>query len=262
MKNLVLARNLAILLSFFLPFLLFSLPASANAPKKEFYELKIYHVKGAQTALMDSYLKNAYIPAAHRAGIKNVGVFKAADSDSLLYVLTPLKSLDQLAKFSQTLAKDKTYQADGKSYTESTFKEPAYQKFETIVLEAFAGAEQHRKPNLTAPMSKRVYELRSYESPSEMRHLNKVAMFVKGDEIGIFNKLGFNPVFFARVIAGSRMPNLMYLTTFEDRASRDAHWKAFGSDPDWNKLKVMPEYQNNMNPPVIYFLQPKDYSDI
>lgn len=249
-------------LSFFLPFLLFSLLTSATPPKKEYYELKIYHLKGEQMTLMDSYLKNAYIPAAHRAGIKNVGVFKAINSDSLLYVLTPMKSLDQLATFSQTLAKDKTYQANGKSYIESAFKEPAYQKFETIIMEAFAGAEQHRKPNLTAPMSQRVYELRSYESPSETRHLNKVDMFTKGDEIGIFNKLGFNPVFFARVIAGSRMPNLMYMITFEDRASRDAHWKAFGSDPDWNKLKVLPEYQNNMNPAVAYFLQPKEYSDI
>lgn len=258
MKNTVSTQNLVFFLFFFL---LFSSSTFA-APKKEYYELKIYHVKGSQMSMMDSYLKNAYIPAAHRAGIKDIGVFKAIDSDSLLYVLTPLKSLDQLAKFSQTLAKDKTYQADGKSYTESAFKEPAYQKFETIIMEAFVGAEQHRKPNLTAPMSQRVYELRSYESPSETRHLNKVDMFTKGDEIGIFNKLGFNPVFFARVIAGSRMPNLMYMTTFEDRASRDAHWKAFGSDPAWNKLKVMPEYQNNMNPPVIYFLQPKEYSDI
>ncbi|MPR34401.1 NIPSNAP family protein [Salmonirosea aquatica] len=262
MKNKLLPRHLAFFLSFVLPFLLFSLTTSARPPKKEYYELKIYHVKGPQMAMMDTYLKNAYIPAAHRAGIKDVGVFKAADSDSLLYVLTPLKSLDQLATFSQALEKDKTYQADGKSYIESEFKEPAYQKFETIVLEAFEGAEQHRKPNLTAPMSQRVYELRSYESPSEKRHLNKVDMFIKGGEIGIFNKLGFNPVFFARVIAGSHMPNLMYMTTFEDKASRDAHWKAFGSDPDWNKLKVMPEYQNNMNSPVIFFLQPKDYSDI
>lgn len=251
-----------ILLSFFLPFLFFAQPTSAAAPKKEYYELKVYHLKGAQMNMMDSYLKNAYIPAAHRAGIKSVGVFKAADSDSLLYVLTPFKSLDQLATFSQALAKDEIYQADGKSYIESAFKEPAYQKFETIIMEAFVGAEQHRKPNLTAPMSQRVYELRSYESPSEKRHVNKVDMFTKGGEIGIFNKLGFNPVFFARVIAGSRMPNLMYMITFEDRASRDAHWKAFGSDPDWNKLKGMAEYQNNMNPAVAYFLQPKDYSDI
>lgn len=246
----------------FLSFFLFSFIASANPPRKEYYELKIYHIKGAQMAMMDDYLKNAYIPAAHRAGVKNVGVFKAANSDSLLYVLTPLKSLDQLAKFSQILAKDKAYQADGKIYIDSEFKEPAYQKFETIVLEAFPGAEQHHKPNLTAPMSQRVYELRSYESPSEKRHLNKVEMFTKGGEMGVFNKLGFNPVFYARVIAGSHMPNLMYMTTFEDRASRDAHWKAFGSDPDWNKLKVMPEYQNNMNPSVVIFLQPKDYSDI
>lgn len=247
------------LLLFFSPFLFSS---SLAKPAKEYYELKIYHVHGPQMALMESYLKSAYLPAAHRAGIGNVGVFKAAATDSLLYVLTPFKSLAQLVSFPKTLEKDKIYQANGASYIESAFIEPAYRKFETIILEAFDGMPQHRKPALSGPAEQRVYELRSYESPSEKRHLNKVKMFIEGGEIGIFNKLGFNPVFFGRVIAGSNMPNLMYLTTFEDRASRDAHWKSFGSDPDWNKLKVMPEYQNNMKPPVIFFLKPTEYSDI
>ena len=33
------------------------------------------------------------------------------------------------------------------------------------------------------------------------------------------------------------MPNLMYMTSFENKAARDEHWKTFGSDPEWKKLK-------------------------
>ena len=38
-------------------------------------------------------------------------------------------------------------------------------------------------------------------------------------------------MFYASVLAGARMPNLMYMTTFENQAERDAHWKTFGDDP-------------------------------
>lgn len=242
--------------------LLSSFIASKVPPKKEYYELKIYHVRGPQMALMEAYLQNAYLPAAHRAGIKNVGVFKAMDDDSLLYVLTPFQSLSQLTGISQKLEKDKDYYAAGVAYIDSPFKEPAYQRFETVIMEAFDKMPVHAKPGLTAPMSERVYELRSYESPSEKRYLNKVKMFNEGGEVAIFKKLGFNPVFFAKVIAGSKMPNLMYMTTFADRASRDAHWKSFSADADWSKLKVMPEYQNNMTKAEITFLRPVAYSDL
>lgn len=265
MKKLFSSQSLAVLL---LSFIFLSsatarpLSPAKAAPKPEYYQLKIYHVHGPQMALMDSYLQNAYLPAAHRAGIKSVGVFKAIDNDSLLYVLTPFQSLDQLTGLSQKLEKDKEYMSMGMDYVNSPLKEPAYQRFETVILEAFEQMPVHAKSGLTVPMSERVYELRDYESSSEKRHVNKVKMFNDGDEIAIFKKLGFNPVFFAKVIAGSHMPNLMYLITFSDQASRDAHWKAFGADADWSKLKSMPEYQENTSKTGGKFVRPTNYSDI
>ena len=45
------------------------------APKQQYYEVKLYRISGpAQEAVMDAYLKDAYIPALHRAGITNVGL--------------------------------------------------------------------------------------------------------------------------------------------------------------------------------------------
>ncbi|GAB3177851.1 NIPSNAP family protein [Telluribacter humicola] len=244
-----------------------SAPVSASAPKREFFEIRIYHVTGkAQEERMENYLKNAYLPAMHRAGIKTVGVFKPVESDTTfgkrIYVLTPLKSLDQLAKLPQTLDKDKEYQTAGKDYIDSEFKDPAYARYETIILQAFSGMPQLQKPALNSPRSERVYELRSYESPSEKRYLNKVKMFNTGGEIGIFNKLGFNAVFYGEVLSGRRMPNLMYMTTFANKASRDEHWKAFSNDPDWGKLKDVAEYKDNMNKLEMFFMRPTEYSDI
>jgi NIPSNAP len=114
---------------------------------------------------------------------------------------------------------------------------------------------------LKADKNERVYELRSYESATEKLFRNKVKMFNEGGEIAIFKKLNFNAIFYSEVIAGNKMPNLMYMTSFENMADRDAHWKNFGSDPDWKALSSLPEYRNNVSHIDIMFLRPAAYSD-
>ncbi|ACT94892.1 NIPSNAP family protein [Dyadobacter fermentans] len=258
-------RNLNLLFTFLL--LMVALSTVAAPPKREFYEIKIYHLKNAdQEARVEAFLKDAYVPAAHRAGIKNVGVFKPVKTDTmagkLIYVLTPLKSLDQLLTLPKTLDKDAAYTSAGKDYIDANYKNAPYARFESIILQAFTDAPVLTKPALTGPKSERVYELRSYEGHTEKIYQNKVKMFNAGGEVPLFKRLGFNAVFYGEVIAGSHMPNLMYMTTFDNKASRDAHWKSFSEDAEWNKLKVNPEYQNNVSKNTSFYLYPTEYSDI
>jgi hypothetical protein len=133
---------------------------------------------------------------------------------------------------------------------------------ETILLQAFPLAPQLQVPALKAEKKDRVYELRSYESATEKIFKNKVQMFNEGDEIGLFKRLNFNAVFYSEVIAGGKMPNLMYMTSFENMADRDAHWKSFVDAPYWKKLSAMPEYQHNVSHIDITFLRPTDYSGL
>jgi len=128
-------------------------------------------------------------------------------------------------------------------------------------LHAFEKMPHPALPQLSAPKAERVYELRSYESPTEQYHISKVQMFNAGGEVSLFKRLNFNAVFYADVLAGSHMPNLMYMTTFNSKADRDAHWKTFGSDPEWKALSAKPEYQHNVSKAEITFLHPTDYSD-
>lgn len=67
--------------------------------------------------------------------------------------------------------------------------------------------------------------------------------------------------FYAEVIAGNTMPNLMYMTTFENEASRDEHWDVFGQGPQWKALTEIPEYQHNLSKNVTLFFRPASYSD-
>jgi hypothetical protein len=250
----------------FLLFLVMVIPVTAaKAANGSYYQLKIYHLKTqAQEDRLDKYLQNVYLPAIHRMGIKSVGVFKPVDVDTAgkkIYVLTPFKSFDELEKADQRLMTDQQYVADGKDYIDAAYNDAPYNRLEIIVLSAFPKMLEPAVPNLTANKTDRVYELRSYESPTEKYNVNKVKMFNVGDEVALFKRLGFNAVFYAEVLAGSHMPNLMYMTTFNSRADRDKHWDAFNNDAVWKVLVAKEEYQHNVSKADIIFLHPTAYSD-
>ena len=122
-------------------------------------------------------------------------------------------------------------------------------------------------PNLIAPSlsgnkTEHIYELRSYEGATERLYRQKVHMFNEGGEIALFSKLQFNAVFYAQVLAGSRMPNLMYMTSFNNMTERDEHWKAFGADTDWKRMSSLPEYQNTVSKADIILLNPAEFSEL
>jgi len=236
--------------------------------KKDFYQIIIYTLKSdEQVFAVDLFLKNAYLPAMHKAGINKIGVFKPIVNDTAqvkkIYVFIPFTSLEQWQKLSNILDKDAAYQTASKEYTDAAADKKPFERIESILLEAFPMHTQFELPGLKNPLTQRVYELRSYESPTEHLHKVKVKMFNEGGEIALFKKLGFNAVFYARVLSGSKMPNLMYMTTFENREDRDAHWKSFGSSPEWKRLSAMPEYENKVsvsrNETIL--MHPAEYSD-
>ncbi len=216
----------------------------------EFYQIKIYHLKNnEQVNQVDEYLKNVYLPALHRLGVKNIGVFKPIANDTALvksiYVLIYFKSAEAWMKLEEKLTKDAKYTASAKSFSAVPYDKAPYERMQSVLLEAFSGQK-----HLLLPSSKnaeRVFELRSYESPTEDLFEKKIAMFNTGGEINIFKRLGFNPVFYARVISGNRMPNFMYMPVFDNVLQRNAQWKIFGSDPQWKEISAKPENENKVS---------------
>ncbi len=248
--------------------LIFIIPLTVNAAKttKEYYQIRIYHyLDASQEGRIDTYLKEAYLPALHRAGIENVGVFKPVESDEAaeqkIYVFIPFKTLEQFAQLEGKLELDKAYHTDGKAYLEAAYDDPPYIRLESIILHAFDYQPQASVPKLDSPPEERIYELRSYESYTENTLVNKVHMFNEGGEVSLFEKLEFNAVFYAEVLSGSRMPNLMYMTSFSNMESREEHWAKFREHPVWEKISSMEEYQNNVSEIDIILLHHTDYSD-
>ena len=242
--------------------------ALAAGPRQEFYSIRIYQLKNTdQETRLDTYLQAALLPALHRLGIADIGVFKAVANDTAevkkVYVLIPFKSLEQYLDLQPSLDKDAQYNTAGAAYIDAAYDNPPYSRMESILLQAFPDMPRHAAPKtLQGPRADRIYELRSYEGPTEKYFANKVRMFNAGGEIPLFDRLGFNAVFYASVLAGGHMPNLMYMTSFDNMPSREQHWKDFTSDPFWKKLVAEPQYQHNVSHVDIVFLHPADYSEL
>jgi hypothetical protein len=267
MKNSIKTNPVTIVLAILL-FLTFPVRAiGQNTSSQEYYEIKIYHLtQKAQELRVDSFLEQAYLPALHRAGIEKVGVFKPVETDTAygkrIYVFIPYKSLDQFSKLQDVINADQQYKVAGKSYLNTIYNNPAYARIETIILKAMAEYPEFLSPVYSTPKSERVYEMRSYESSSEMYGIKKIEMFNRGGEIAIFRKLSFNAVFFAQVIAGDRMPRLIYMPTFQNKTSQDEQWVNFRNDPDWKKLSSLEEFKNAVSKIQSFPLHPASYSDI
>lgn len=240
--------------------------SSLAAPPRDYYQIQIFRLNGqVQEQKVDNFLKNAYLPALHRAGIKTVGVFKPIESDTTagkrIYVWIPFTSPDHFAKIQDILAADANYLAAGKEFLNAPFDQVPFVRKESILLKAFADAPNYFVPKHATKPADRIYELRSYEGPTEFLFRQKVKMFNEGGEIKLFKKLDFNAIFYAEVISGPTMPNLMYLTTFADMPTHDERWATFRAHPEWKTLSTIEEYKNTVSRSVKLLLHPTDYSD-
>lgn len=242
---------------------IFPLLLAAQETSVEYYQLKIYSFdKDSQIPVTEDYLKTAFLPGLKKLNIKDVGVFKPkADSLKQLFVLIPLSSLEEMNTLNEKLLKDKLYLENGKEYLNATSEKPPYKRIEIIVMRAFKDMPFMQASPLDTPRKERVYELRSYHSPTEAYFQNKLEMFNEGGEIKLFDSLGFNAVFYGEVLAGPHTPNLMYLISFSNQESHDTHWEKFGNSPGWKKMAESAKYKNNVSHIDAHFLYPTEYSD-
>ena len=227
----------------------------------EFYQITVYHFKTpAQEATIDEFLQNSLVPALHKKISKTIGVFKPIANDTAsekrIFILIPLNSLQEAASIAPGFAID-----GSPAYANAEYNNPPYTRIENILLQAFPLQPKMDLPKLSGPKEERIYELRNYESSTEKFYRNKVKMFNEGGEIALFKRLNFNAIFYGEVIAGSRIPNLMYMTSFENKVARDEHWKSFVESPEWKKLVAMPEYQHNMSRLESILMRAAKYSD-
>jgi hypothetical protein len=218
--------------------------AQTTSSTREFYQIRRYHLQsGPQTKLAESYFGDALVPALTRLGLGPVGAFRLdfGSETPTYYALIPGASIETLATLDLRLAQDATFVKAADPFWSAPAAAPAFDRVEVSLLQAFEGWPKLVPPPTSATKAKRIFQLRTYESPSDAAHVRKVEMFNHG-EFEIFQKAGCSPVFFGDVLAGPRMPKLTYMLSFPSAEDLASGWAKFQADPDWKKLSSSPRY--------------------
>lgn len=217
--------------------------AGSQAPEvvrpRQFYQLRRYLLQtGPQVAMTEKYISEALIPAlADKGG--PIGAFRLdiGPETPTFYVLIPIMAPAMAGALELELNRNESYIKAAEPFWSAPGSSPAFLRIESSLLVAFEGW-----PRVTPPAKgRRIFQLRTYESPSYRDHILKVRMFHSG-EFEIFKNAGFAPVFFGDTLIGPRMPSLTYMLSFADSAELDTKWNVFRSDPAWKKLSTDPRF--------------------
>jgi len=221
-----------------------ALLSSAQTKSQSIYEIRTIHLRNTldnQRGRLTDFLQHAAVPAFARAGIAPCAYFGSLIAEGTPFVMT-IASYPSLGAMEQQRAKlsaDAEYKKALTAYNEQPGLN--YERIDSVLGRAFPSVPEMIVPADVAGRPSRIFELRRYESNNATTLARKIKMFESG-EIAIFQRLGMRPVFFAETIVGARMPNLVYMLSFDDLASREKLWKVFGADPEWQKMRVAPGY--------------------
>ena len=204
--------------------------------KTRVYLMETYLLRqGSQLPRIHEYLSKAALPALNKlhsgpkivlealiaAHIPQVAVFIGFGSFGEMWSLRDKLNSDQELR--------KTYEAW------QSGPEPPFEQQTNTLLEATTYSPDIT-PLAASPKSPRIFELRVYHSPTPQQ-LQALHERFAGPEIGIFRRVGVNPILYSATVIGPNMPNLTYLTPFDDLAAREKAWNAFAADPEWIKAR-------------------------
>jgi len=204
-------------------------------------ELRYFRLRsGKQVERTTEYLRRGWLPAAKRAGVGPMGFFNSVVGQGSPFVLslTSFPTLAAIGDLARALAADKEFQSAQEEYN-NTSTDLGYMRMDSSLLLGFPSFPAVQVPPPPENRPSRIFEIRTYESPSDSTLQRKVKMFGDG-EIDAFRRSGMLPVFFGTTFVGRDMPNLTYMLAYDDLAARDKTWSAFGKDPGWQKLRATP----------------------
>ncbi|MEL6108539.1 MAG: NIPSNAP family protein [Planctomycetota bacterium] len=237
-----------------------------ESTQKQYYEVRTYVLsESGDQAMLDRYLRDAWLPAVKRLGIGPVGVFSPAASDTnnrpMVVVVIPASDSESLVSLRMKLRGDAKYQSAAKAYWDRAGDSPVFERVSSELLVAMDCMPEARRPDGTLSNADRVFELRLYESATEKLGELKVDMFNNG-EVPIFLDCGIQPIFLGQCVLGPQSPSLTYLTVYPSEETRLAAWKKFRAHPDWQVLKKVPKYLGTVSKIDKYVLRPKPYSQM
>jgi len=246
-----------------------SVSAQETPDKYEYFEVRKSTIRGSEKMKrMIDYNNEVMIPGCKKFGIGPVGFMvddpqlNKSENTELrdMYSFAPYKSMDELMGLRAKFAQEADLMAKYAEYRQGTSsKNPNFESLDRTLCRFFVSCPKFEVPTQSAD---RVFQLRIYRSFDAERNAAKVRMFEEGGEIDIFRKCGIHPVFFGTALFGTFLPNITYMTGYENPEAMDKAWATFRSHPDWLKLKADPAYADTATDNKTIYLRPLPGSQI
>jgi hypothetical protein len=208
---------------------------AGSAAKSKIYVVQNYFLKnGPQMVRWHRFMEQAALPELRKWEASRSTYLEAMVAPHMpqAMTITEFESVGHWQSVQSALARAAAY-VQGFSEWEAG-AEPPYESYSERMLTATAFSPGFSE-NADGPA--RIFEYRIYQSPA-YRQLQLLNERFAGPGAAIFHRVGVKPILYANALTGDRLPNLTYLTPFENLTAREKAWTAFTADAEWQKLRM------------------------
>jgi hypothetical protein len=236
--------------------------AATQAADTRCFEMRTYYANAGKLDALHARFRDHTIKLFAKHGMTNIGYWVPVENpDSKLIYLLAYPSRDAREKAWKAFLADPDWI---KAKAESEKNGPLVARNETQFLTL---TDYSPDPKPSKAGDARLFELRIYTAtPNNLGNLN--ARF-RDHTVKLFEKHGMTNIGYWTPMPDQKDADklLVYLIAHKNRESRDAGFKAFGTDPDW-KAALKASEEKGGGPLTIKggvqytFLKPTDYSVI
>ena len=191
----------------------------------------------AQRKRFVSQLASNIIPRLNEQGVVHVGAFEESDRIGSIYLVLPHQTID-----ASVAVRDGGPIEFGNREASHLGMDSTYVTASSSLLRSLDFMPGFEMP-INTPT--RVFQLRTYENPTEIARQKKIQMFRDG-EFEIFRRVGLAPVFFTETLFGTGLPNLTYMLSFDDMIALESAWSRFVKDSEWKTMIERPDYSDDL----------------
>lgn len=205
-------------------------PDKVEPKRTRYYLIQNYFLRhSTQLARINEFMSTGYLPAAGESPTIFLEALVAPHMPQFMVV----HGLDSMEGYMALRAKMLSNPKFPKAFAAwESGPEAPYEHMSQALIRA-----TDYSPEISlAPKAGRVFELRVYHSPTR-NQLGALHERFAGPEIKIFHRVGVHPILYGETVFGANMPNLTYLTPFDNLGAREKAWDTFGADPEWIKVR-------------------------
>ncbi|MEZ6063103.1 MAG: NIPSNAP family protein [Planctomycetaceae bacterium] len=234
------------------------LTTSVSAEDTRLFELRTYHANPGKLDALQARFRDHTVKLFEKHGMTNIGYWVPKDNkDNLLIYVLAFPDEDARSESWKAFGNDPEWKA---VYAESTKDGRLVGKVDSVLLHVTDYSPEIK--SVTEPPA-RLFELRTYTTNEGK--LDTLNSRFRDHTVKLFEKHGLTNVAYWTPVEeeDGRDNKLIYLLAHRDEESRNAGFKAFGEDPEWQAARKASEENGRIlieGGVQSVFLEPTDYS--